>query len=51
MKKTYIAPTLQVDVAEIESILAMSLQLSNESGNEEFVKEQASDDGDWDIDW
>ena len=53
MKKTYIIPTLQVDETEIDCILAMSLQLSNESGNEEYVKEQdgGESDGDWDIDW
>ena len=54
MKKTYIAPTLQVDVAEMEAMMAMSLRLEqNESGNEEYVKEQGGgeSDGDWDIDW
>jgi len=53
MKKTYISPTLRVGEAEIISFLAMSLQLSNESGNEEYVKEQDGEDsgGGWDIDW
>ena len=40
-----------VNEAEIENILAVSIQLSNESGSEEYVKEQVADDGDWDIDW
>ena len=53
MKKTYIAPTLQVDVAEMEAMMAMSLRLDNESGSEEYVKEQGGgeSDADWDIDW
>ena len=53
MKKTYIAPTLLVDETEIEGVLAMSLQLSNDTGNEEYVKEQDGEDsgGGWDIDW
>ena len=52
MKKTYIAPALQVDEAVVEGLMALSIQLSNESGSEEYVKEQAADeDGGWDIDW
>lgn len=52
MKKTYIAPTLAVDEAEmVDGLLVVtSIQLSNESGSEEYVKEQVDDD-DWDIDW
>ena len=51
MKKTYIAPTLAVDEAEmVDGLLtAMSIQVSDEGGNEEFVKEL--DDDDWDTDW
>ncbi len=51
MKKTYIAPTLAVDEAEmVDGLLtAMSIQVSSdESGSEEFVKEL--DDDDWDTD-
>lgn len=54
MKKTYSAPVLQVDEAEMDGLLmAMSIQLSDESGSEEYVKGQnaAGGDGDWDIDW
>ena len=38
-----------VDETEMESILAMSIQLSNESGNEEYVKQQVINDDDWDF--
>ena len=50
MKKTYIAPTLAVDEAEmVDGLLtAMSIQVSDEIGSEEFVKEL--DDDDWDTD-
>ncbi len=50
MKKTYIAPTLAVDEAEMVDglLVAMSIQVSDEGGNEEFVKEL--DDDDWDTD-
>ncbi len=54
MKKIYITPTLSVEVAEmVDGLLTVtSIQLSNESGSEEYVKEQAADDdGDWNIDW
>ena len=51
MKKTYIAPGLRVDEAEmVDGLLVTSIQLSDESGSEEYVKEQA-DDGNWEIDW
>ena len=50
MKKIYIVPTLQVDEAEMVSMMAMSIELSNEEGSEEYVKEEA-DNGDWEIDW
>lgn len=51
MKKTYIAPTLAVDEAEmVDGLLVTSIQLSSDSGSEEYVKEQA-DDNSWDIDW
>ena len=39
MRKTYIVPAMQVDETEIEGVLAMSIQMSNESGNEEYAKE------------
>ena len=45
---------MAVDEAEmVDGLLTVSsIQLSNESGSEEYVKEQAADeDGDWDIDW
>jgi hypothetical protein len=50
MKKTYIAPTLAVDEAEMVDglLVTMSIQVSDESGSEEFVKEL--DDDDWDTD-
>lgn len=53
MKKTYIAPVIQVDEAVMSDglLLAGSIQLSNESGSEEYVKEQDCSDGDWEIDW
>jgi hypothetical protein len=53
VKKTYIVPAMQVDETEIEGVLAMSIQLSNESGNEEYVKEQDGGErnGNWNIDW
>ena len=52
MKKTYIAPIVTVDEAEmVDGLLVVtSIQLSNESGSEEYVKE-LDDDDDWDIDW
>ena len=38
-------------MAEVaDALLVTSIQISDESGNEEFVKEQAAD-GEWDIDW
>ena len=42
VKKTYIVPAMQVDETEIEGVLAMSIQMSNESGNEEYAKEDNS---------
>lgn len=54
MRKTYSTPVLQVDEAEMDGLLmAMSIQLSDESGSEEYVKEQgaAGSGDDWDIDW
>ena len=52
MKKTYIYPTVKVDEAEMGGLLvAMSISLSEESGSEEYVKEQDAGDGAWDIDW
>ena len=51
MKKTYIAPIVTVDEAEmVDGLLVTSIQLSSESGSEEYVKE-LDDDDDWDIDW
>lgn len=53
MKTTYIAPALMVDEAEMEDglLTVTSIQLSDESGGEEYVKEQNAENGDWDIDW
>ena len=52
MKKTYIVPIVMVDVAEVaDALLVTSIQVSDEPGNEEYVKEQSASDGDWDIDW
>ena len=50
MKKTYIAPTLAVDEAEMVDglLVTMSIQVSDESGSEEFVKSPDRDDGDTD---
>ena len=43
---------MQVDEAEMVAMMAMSIELSGESGSEEYVKEQADgDNGSWDIDW
>lgn len=51
MKKTYIAPNVRVEEAEVDSLLMVtSIQLSNESGSEEYAK-GAADDGEWDIEW
>ena len=53
MKKRYIAPIIQVDEAEVADglLTVTSIMVSDESGNEEYVKEQTADDGNWDIDW
>ena len=52
MEETYIAPTLQVDEAEVDGLMMVtSIQLSDETGNEEYVKEQNVEDGGWTIDW
>lgn len=52
MKQTYIAPTLRVDEAEVDGLMMVtSIQLSDETGNEEYVKEQNAEDGSWNIDW
>lgn len=52
MKQTYIAPTLQVDEAVVDGLMMVtSIQLSDETGSEEYVKEQNADDGGWNIDW
>ena len=49
MKNKYIIPALQVDEAEIaEGLLVSSISLSDESGSEEYVKEQSDS---WDIEW
>ena len=44
-----------MDEAEIEGILAMSVQVSNEEGSEEYVKEQhvsnTNDVNVWDKEW
>ena len=52
MKKTYIAPIVLVDEAEVDGLLMVtSIQLSDEGGSEEYVKEEVAGDDDWDIDW
>lgn len=53
MKKKYIVPILQIDEAEmVDGLLTVtSILVSDEPGNEEFVKEQTADEGGWDIDW
>ena len=52
MKNSYITPIVIVDEAEVDAhLMVTSIQLSSESGSEEYVKEQNADDGDWDIDW
>jgi hypothetical protein len=53
MKKTYISPVIVVDEAEMaDGLLAtMSIQVSDNPGNEEYVKEENTEGGDWDIDW
>ena len=51
MKKTYIAPVVMVDEAEmIDGLLTVtSIRVSEETGSEEYAKEQT--DKVWDIDW
>ena len=50
MKKTYIIPSITVDVAEMaDELLVLSIRMSGGSGDEEYVKEFDSDD-DWDED-
>ncbi|MBR5051937.1 MAG: hypothetical protein IKW91_01780 [Bacteroidaceae bacterium] len=53
MKKTYIAPILMVDEAEmIDGLLTVtSIEVSDDSGNEQYVREQTAGDGNWTIDW
>ena len=52
MKKTYISPIVKVDMAEVaDALLVTSIQMSDEPGNEEFVKEEAVGEDGWDIDW
>lgn len=52
MKQTYIAPTLHVGEAEVDGLMMVtSIQLSDGTGAEEYVKEQHIEDGGWNIDW
>ena len=53
MKRKYIVPILQIDEAEmVDGLLTVtSILVSDEPGNEEFVKGQTADEGGWDIDW
>ncbi len=53
MRKTYIIPSVRVDVAEMADglLTVTSITVSDESGSEEYVKEQDAGDGTWDIDW
>ena len=50
MKKTYISPIVKVDMAE-DALLVTSIQMSDEPGNEEFVKEEAVGEDGWDFGW
>lgn len=39
-------------MAEVaDALLVTSIQISDESGNEEFVKEEAAGEEGWSIDW
>ena len=53
MKRKYVVPILQIDEAEMADglLTVTSILVSDEPGNEEFVKEQTADEGGWDIDW
>lgn len=52
MKKTYISPIVKVDMAEVaDALLVTSIQMSDEPGNEEFVKEEAIGEDGWDFGW
>lgn len=53
MKKTYISPVIVVDEAEMADglLTVMSIPVSNETGSEEYVKEESAADGGWDMDW
>lgn len=52
MKKTYTTPIVIIDEAEVDGhLMVTSIQLSSETGSEEYVKEQNADEGDWDISW
>ena len=53
MKKTYIVPIVCVDEAEMDGLLMVtSIHLSEDSGNEEYVKEyDTKDETIWDVEW
>ncbi len=52
MKKIYISPIVKVDMAEVaDALLVTSILVTNEPGNEEFVKEEVVGENGWDIDW
>lgn len=41
-----------MDEAEIDGLLMItSIQLLDDTGSEEYVKEQNTENGAWDIDW
>ena len=50
MKKTYISPKMEVEVIELESMIAASLDFKNETKVKDFDKEllgKDRDDNDW----
>lgn len=42
-----------VEEAEVADglLTVTSIKVSDDSGNEEYVKEQSADDSDWDLGW
>ena len=53
MKQAYISPAVKVEDAVLTDgmLTVTSIPVSDESGNEEYVKEQNAAEGDWSIDW
>lgn len=53
MRKTYITPASKVEQAELTDglLTVTSIAVSDESGNEEYVKEQEVGDDGWSLDW